>query len=238
MILFDDTFHNYFQPAVVLLQDGLIDADAVVVATTRVETMLGERMPRRPLSEKLTAWIVTGPIGGVQRLAEGVTVLAGALGGRSVALAWFAGTVWPVAADRSAWCLDLTGLEGWTVRVAEPPRLPERVAHRQVDRRMLVDLRLRVASELAQQPVAHAGTGAQEEDGDSVQGQPQAPAQDGVHGPGVSEEVGQAREEEVDDQVHGGMHAFDAYREAQARWLEQDHGSAARRRQFRRGSVG
>ncbi|MGV3505487.1 MAG: metallophosphoesterase [Adhaeribacter sp.] len=25
-----------------------------------------------------------------------------------------------------------------------------------------------------------------------------------------------------DDQVHGGMHAFDAYREAQARWLEQE----------------
>ena len=36
--------------------------------------------------------VVTGPIGGVQRLAEGVTVLAGALGGRSVALAFFATT--------------------------------------------------------------------------------------------------------------------------------------------------
>lgn len=36
--------------------------------------------------------IVTGPLGGVQRLAEGVTVLAGALGGRSVALAFFATT--------------------------------------------------------------------------------------------------------------------------------------------------
>ena len=36
--------------------------------------------------------VVSGPIGGVQRLAEGVTVLAGALGGRSVALAFFATT--------------------------------------------------------------------------------------------------------------------------------------------------